>query len=262
MSEIEFAAVNIDDLWCTLYTMMEERHRYQYCIHGIYEEDGQKFAIICDQAKKMYRLDFSLTEEGMTIADEIKEVVEEFIETDNMMKFAEPENAESYKVFAQEETKEEVELEEEKEEEEEEAEEKEEIAMSEDEMMSTIASLEAIVEEKENIIMEKDKTIESYTAELEELRKFKAEVEMKEQAMVVENVMKNYEKYFEKTTADALRAEGLEVKMSELDGWTNKVKASVVDKITKVEDKSGVFSFSAPINHSKKSDSESVWDRL
>lgn len=99
MAEIEFAAVDIGDMWDKLYYAVCRRSDWDYHICGIYEQDNKKFAIICDRAGEKYRLDFSYTEEGLTIADEIVKVQTEFIETDDVKKFAEPEDVEKYKKF-------------------------------------------------------------------------------------------------------------------------------------------------------------------
>lgn len=99
MAEIEFAAVDLGDMWSRLYDAINKRQGWEYCICGIYEQDNKKFAILKDRDMDQYRLDFSLTEEGLTIADEIVKVQTEFIETDDIKKFAEPEGAEKYTQF-------------------------------------------------------------------------------------------------------------------------------------------------------------------
>ena len=99
MAEIEFAAVDLGDMWGRLYDAIHKRQGWEYCICGIYEQDNKKFAILKDKDMDQYRLDFSLTEEGLTIADEIVKVQTEFIETDDIKKFAEPEGAEKYTQF-------------------------------------------------------------------------------------------------------------------------------------------------------------------
>lgn len=99
MAEIEFAAVDLGDMWGRLYDAINKRQGWEYCICGIYEQDNKKFAILKDRNMDQYRLDFSLTEEGLTIADEIVKVQTEFIETDDIKKFAEPEGAEKYTQF-------------------------------------------------------------------------------------------------------------------------------------------------------------------
>lgn len=253
MSEIEFAAVNISDLWCSVYNAMEKAREWEFSIQGLYEEGSQKFAIVRDRDRKLYRLDFSLTEEGLTLADEIVEVKEEFVETENMKKFAEPENVADYR-FAESEPEDE-------EEDDDDVDEKEE-KMSEDEMMAKISELQSQIEEKENIIMNKDKDIADRDAELEELRQFKAGIEEKEKATAIEKVLSDVNKFLEKDAVESFRQEGLAVEFAQLDAWANKVKASVVDKVVNSKSKQGdVFSFSAPIEQQNKRP-ESVWDRI
>lgn len=260
MGEIDFAAVNISDMWSKIYNGMREKREWDYCIHGVYEEANQKFAIVCDDSGKLYRLDFSLTEEGLTLADEIVEVREEFVETENMKKFAEPEDADSYKTFA-----EEKEVEEEpKAEDEEKKEEAKEAKMSEEDMLTKIAELEAVVEEKENIIMEKDKLIGEKDEELEVLKKFKQCAEDKEKAMFVETTLSSMVKFMDNETMEQARQEGLSVNFAELDAWANKVKASIVDKVvnSKAKKADEIFDFAAPVENKNKELPKSVWDRL
>lgn len=251
MSEIEFAAVNIGDLWCRLWDAIRKAREWDFEICGIYEEDNQKFAIICDGERKLYRLDFSLTEEGLTLADEIIEVKEEFIGTENMKKFAEPENVADYR-FAEE--KEEESEQEDKEDEE------EKVEMSADELMTKIAELEGNIEERDNIIMGKDEEIAKRDAELEELRKFKADVEEKEKAQIVESVLTDVANCLSEEQLGQFREEGLACVMSEIDGWSNKVKAVSFEASknkNKKKENTGIWSFSAPIQTPKKN---GLWD--
>ena len=97
--EIEFAAVDIGDMWSKVYSAIHGHDAWRYGIEGIYEEDNKKFAVLKNEDGILYRLDFSLTEEGMEVANELIEVHKEFIETDKVMKFAEPENVEKYRKF-------------------------------------------------------------------------------------------------------------------------------------------------------------------
>ena len=240
MAEIEFSAVDIGDMWGRLYTAMRETRNWEYGIQGIYEEDNKKFAIIIDDTKKLYRLDFSLTEDGLTLADEVVEVKQEFTETDNIKKFAEPENVAEYRLADCDDDDDDDEHEEE---------------MSADEMKAKMAELEKDIESRDNIIMEKD-------AELEELRKFKAEVEEQRKAATVESIMAECKDYMSDEQYKEMREEGMACKMAEIDGWTNKVKAvsfsAVKKNVKKTND--GLFHFAAPINNDKKSNS--VWDRI
>lgn len=245
MAEIEFSAVNIGDLWGMLWAAIEERQNWEYGIQGIYEEDNQKFAIVTDRAKTMYRLDFSLTEDGLTLADEVVEVKQEFTETDNIKRFAEPENVAEYRLADCDDC----------DEHDDEDEHEEEQEMSADEMKAKMAELEKDIESRDNIIMEKD-------AELEELRKFKAEVEEQRKAATVESIMAECKEYMSDEQYKEMREEGMACKMDEIDGWTNKVKAvsfsAVKKNVKKTND--GLFRFAAPIDNNKKSNS--VWDRI
>lgn len=131
----------------------------------------------------------------------------------------------------------------------------EEQEMSADEMKAKMAELEKDIESRDNIIMEKD-------AELEELRKFKAEVEEQRKAATVESIMAECKEYMSDEQYKEMREEGMACKMSEIDGWTNKVKAvsfsAVKKNVKKTND--GLFRFAAPIDNNKKSNS--VWDRI
>lgn len=127
----------------------------------------------------------------------------------------------------------------------------------EEDMAEKLAKLEQDIEERDNIIMEKDK-------ELEELRQFKADVEEKEKAKSVEGIMAEVKEFLDDEAFKAYREEGMLCKMSEIDGWANKVKAASFEasknKKSKKENTS-IWGFAAPIsNNSKKSDS--VWDRI
>lgn len=246
MAEIEFSAVDIGDMWGRLYSAIREARNWEYGIQGIYEEDNKKFAILVDDTKKLYRLDFSLTEDGLTLADEVVEVKQEFTETDNIKRFAEPENVAEYRLADCDECNEHDHDDDEHEEEEE---------MSADEMKAKMAELEKDIESRDNIIMEKD-------AELEELRKFKAEVEEQRKAATVESIMAECKEYMSDEQYKEMREEGMACNMSEIDGWTNKVKAvsfSAVKKNVK-KNNDGLFRFAAPIDNNKKSNS--VWDRI
>lgn len=245
MAEIEFSAVDIGDMWGRLYSAIREARNWKYGIQGIYEEDNQKFAILIDDAKKLYRLDFSLTEDGLTLADEVVEVKQEFTETDNIKRFAEPENVAEYRLADCDDEHDHDDDDDDKHEEE----------MSADEMKTKMAELEKDIESRDNIIMEKD-------AELEELRKFKAEVEEQRKAATVESIMAECKEYMSDEQYKEMREEGMACNMAEIDGWTNKVKAvsfSAVKKNVK-KNNDGLFRFAAPIDNNKKSNS--VWDRI
>lgn len=237
--EIEFSAVDISDLWGRLWSAIGEKH-WGYGIQGVYEEDNKKFAILSDRDKKLYRLDFSLTEDGMVMADKVVEVKQEFVETDNMQRFAEPENVADYR-FAEEPK----------------PDDKGDEKMSEDEMMAKIDQLSKDVEDRDHIIMEKD-------AELEELRKFKEAAMAKETACAVEAVMAEVRPFVSDEQFAAFREEGLACTDGNLDAWSNKVKATCFSEVKKVvkKDEAGVLTFAMPKEPKMNKQSEDIWTRL
>ena len=251
--EIEFAAVNIGDMWCRLWDAIEDKRR-EYCIEGIYEEDNQKFAILVDRNGDLYRLDFSLTEdEGLVVAGEITQVKKEFIETDNVLKFAEPENVEQYKKFDDDEDDEEDKKDDEDKDDEDDD---KPVEMSADEMKDKMAQMQKDIEEKENIIMEKDR-------ELEELREFKRGVEEKEKMMSVEAILSEVKEFMSEDSIKSLREEGKALSKDQIDAFANKVKAQAFEfsANTKKNKKTDVWSFAAP-NNFKENKAKSVWDRI
>lgn len=254
MAEIEFSAVNIGDLWGRVYAAIHEHDAWDYCIQGIYEEDNQKFAILIDRDQKLYRFNFSLTEEGMTASDELVGVEQEFTETDNIKKFAEPENVEQYTKFAD--PKDEDDESDDNGDEDEDGPKEEPTKMSEDEMMAKIAELEKSVEERDHIIMDKD-------TELEELRAYKAAVVAKEMACRVDSVMEEVRTYINDEQFAEFKAEGLSCGENDIDAWSNKVKATCFSEVKKniKKDDKGVFSFAMP-KVIKHSDPNSIWEKL
>ena len=228
--EIEFSAVDVGDLWSRLWAIIDETRHWEYGISGIYEEDNKKFAILIDRDKKLYRLDFSLTEDGMTVADEVVEVKQEFTDTDNVKKFAEPENVAEYR-FSDDDCEPDME-----------------------DMKAKLAKLEADIAERDNIIMDND-------AELEELRKFKAEVEEQRKAAMVESIMAECKEYMSAEQFAKTRAEGMACKPEELDAWSNRAKAVCFSAVKKSAKKAlvetDVWGFAAPINPNK---SNGLWD--
>ena len=239
MAEIEFSAVDIGDMWGRLYGAMRETRNWEYGIQGIYEEDNKKFAILIDDAKKLYRLDFSLTEDGLTLADEVVEVKQEFTETDNIKKFAEPEDVAKYRLADCDEHDDDDDDNHEEE-------------MSTDDMKARIAQLEKDIEDRDNIIM-------GQNSELETLRQFKKDVEDKEKAISVEAIMAECKEYMSDDCYKQMREEGMACEFADVDAWANKVKAycfSAVKKTTKKE-KTDVFAFAAPV---EKKEHKGLWD--
>ena len=251
MSEIEFAAVNISDMWGKVYDVLHEKYPGPdgwgsiYCIDDLFEENGQKFAIIRNAEDEMYRLDFSLTEKGLTVADEITKVEMVIVETDTVKKFAEPDDAEKYHKF------EEKPVEDDNDDDDDDDDDKD-VEMSADEMKAEIARLQAEIEQRDNVIMEKD-------TELADLRAFKQTCMEAERGAKVDAVMSEVAKFMDKAQADECRKEGLSCEFAEVDAWANKVKASVFDKATKNTQNVEFTRISAPVPTANSGD---VWSRL
>nr|DAG87310.1 MAG TPA: hypothetical protein [Herelleviridae sp.] len=248
MAEVEFSAVNIGDLWGDVWEAIRSKYpsgEYGsvYSIDSIWEEDNKKFALIRKRDESdLYRLDFSLTEDKLELADEIVKVEIDIVETDKVRKFAEPENVEQYRKFADPEDK----LD-------------EEVEMSVDEMKAKIAELQAEIENRDNIIMEKDEAIKTKDVELADLRAFKQTCMEAERGSKVDTVMSEVAKFMDKTQVEEYRKEGLTCEFAEIDAWANKVKASVFDKATKQPDNGEFTRMSAPLEIKKTG---SVWERL
>ena len=262
MAEIEFAAVNLGDMWSRLYDAIDKRQGWEYGICGIYEQDNKKFAILKDRNMDQYRLDFSLTEEGLTIADEIVKVQTEFIETDDVKKFAEPENADKYKKFEDDDSDDEDDDDDDKSDDDKDDEDKEE-KMSEEDMMAKISELQKSVEERDNIIMEKDSRMADMEKELSELREFKKTCMEKDKACAVESVMNEVKDFMNDEQFKALRDEGMACEFAQIDAWSNKVKAISFESVkgNKKSKGTSVMKFSAPVDNTNNK-SGSVWDRL
>ena len=249
MSEIEFAAVNISDMWSKLYDVLHEKYPGPegwgsiYCIDDLFEENGQKFAIIRDAEDVKYRLDFSLTDEGLTVADEITKVEVVIVETDTVKKFAEPDDAEKYHKFEEKPVEDD---------DDDDDDDDKDVEMSADEMKAEIARLQAEIEQRDNVIMEKD-------TELADLRAFKQTCMEAERGAKVDAVMSEVAKFMDKAQADECRKEGLSCEFAEVDAWANKVKASVFDKATKTTQNVEFTHISAPVSTANSGD---VWSRL
>lgn len=242
MKEIEFAAVNLNDMWCKVYNAIREKHGWEFYIGGLYEEDNQKFAIIKDDDCNTYRIDYSYTEDGLTLAEEYQKVAVEFVPTEEMKKFAEPENAEKYTKFADDDEHDDDDDEEEK---------------SDAEKLADITSqceeLKKLLEDKENIIMEQ-------TAELEELRKFKNDTEEKEKMTKIDEVMCDVEKFLSSDQYNEFKNEGVACELSAIENWENKVKAFCFSSVANQDDTNLTLRMTSPVDMKDKNNS--VWDRL
>lgn len=258
MAEIAFAAVDIGDMWGKVFDALHAKYPdgdwgSVYRIEGIYEESNKKFAIIRrkDEDTK-YRLDFSLTEEGLTLADEIVKVELEIVETEEVRKFAEPEDVDKYKKFEDEDDKDPHDDHDDDNDDD-----------DEEDFAKKCAEMEKKIEERDNIIMENEKKMKEMEAELSDLREFKKTCMEKDKACAVESVMNEVKDFMNDEQFKALREEGMACEFAQIDAWSNKVKAISFESV-KSNKKSkgfGVMKFSAPVDNTIEK-SVSVWERL
>lgn len=134
--------------------------------------------------------------------------------------------------------------------------------MTPEEMVEKIGNLQKKIEERDNIIMEKDKKMEEMEEELAELREYKNACMEKERACSVESVMNEVKDFLNDEQFKSLREEGMVCEFSQIDAWSNKVKAIGFESGKKSTKKqSDIMSFAAPVEN-KRNQSGSVWGRL
>lgn len=244
--EIEFASVDIGDMWGCLWHEIDNTRHWEYSIVGIYEEDNKKFAVLRDRDGKLYRLDFSMTEDGMTVAEEVVEVKQEFIVTENIKQFAEPENVADYR-FAEKDDKDDDDEHDDDENEDFEA---------------KCAQLTKDIEERDNIIMEKDAKIGEYEKELADLREYKRCVEASQLACKVEEVLSSVEKFANDEQMSTFREEGKKCTLETIADFENKVKAICFENVKKKKSKEDDM-IKMSINLPKtETESGDIWTRL
>lgn len=248
--EIEFAAVDIGDMWGCLWHEIDDTRHWEYSIVGIYEEDNTKFAVLRDRDGKLYRLDFSMTEDGMTVAEEVVEVKQEFIVTKNIKQFTEPENVADYRLAEKDDDDETHDDNKTKESEEHE------------DFEAKCAQLTKDIEERDNIIMEKDAKISEYEKELADLREYKRCVEASQLACKVEEVLSSVEKFANDEQMSTFREEGKKCTLETIADFENKVKAICFENVKKKKSKEDdmiKMSINLPKTETKSGD---IWTRL
>lgn len=260
--EIEFAAVNICDLWSALRSAINKKQGWNYAIEDIYEENGQKFVILknYDEAEKRYRLDFKYDENGVELSDEIVEIKTEFVETDTVKKFAQPEEMKKCEEMSDDSDDKNDDS---KEEHDDDSNEEKDEKMSVEDMQAKIDELSHQIEEKENIIMDKENKMSEMSVELESLRNYKATVLARENACAVDALMSEVKPFIDNEKFAEFKAEGLTCTEETFDAWKNKVQAMCFASVSKNLKKNdlGVFTFAAPAEN-KELKSGSVWDRI
>lgn len=229
--EVAFAAVDLNLMWTKINDELRARnYDWSWYIDGIFEQDNKKFVIIRNDGGDRFRINFSYTEDGLFMDDEMVKVDIEFIETDDIKRFSCPEEFKHL-------MGEEGEPEEPKDE----------------------------PDEKDAIIMQKDAEIDELRKELDELKAYKAAIEEKEIAKRVEDILDEVKDYLDDDKYQELRTEGLACGKDEIDAFSNKVKAQCFNAFKKAAKKNAdkIFAFSKPIEIQKKDMSTmNVWDRI
>lgn len=229
--EVAFAAVDLNLMWTKINDELRARnYDWHWHIDGIFEQDNKKFVIIRNDDGDRFRINFSYTEDGLFMDDEMVKVDIEFIETDDIKRFSCPEEFKHL-------MGEEGEPEEPKDE----------------------------PDEKDAIIMQKDAEIDELRKELDELKAYKAAIEEKEIAKRVEDILDEVKDYLDDDKYQELRTEGLACGKDEIDAFSNKVKAQCFNAFKKAAKKNAdkIFAFSKPIEIQKKDMSTmNVWDRI
>lgn len=65
-----------DSLWTSLYEKVDTT---QYSLHGVYEEEDQKFAVLQNLSdEKFYRVNFSMSEEEFSMSEELTDITETY----------------------------------------------------------------------------------------------------------------------------------------------------------------------------------------
>ena len=229
--EVAFAAVDLNLMWTKINDELRARnYDWHWYIDGIFEQDNKKFVIIRNDGGDRFRINFSYTEDGLFMDDEMVKVDIEFIETDDIKRFSCPEE---FKHLM--------------------GEEGEPIEPKEES------------DEKDAIIMQKDAEIDELRKELDELKAYKAAIEEKEIAKRVEDILDEVKDYLDDDKYQELRTEGLACGKDEIDAFGNKVKAQCFNAFKKAAKKNAdkIFAFSKPIEIQKKDMSTmNVWDRI
>ena len=229
--EVAFAAVDLNLMWTKINDELRARnYDWRWYIDGIFEQDNKKFVIIRNDGGDRFRINFSYTEDGLFMDDEMVKVDIEFIETDDIKRFSCPEEFKHL-------MGEEGEPEDPKDE----------------------------PDEKDAIIMQKDAEIDELRKELDELKAYKAAMEEKEIAKRVEDILDEVKDYLDDDKYQELRTEGLACGKDEIDAFGNKVKAQCFNAFKKAAKKNAdkIFAFSKPIEIQKKDMSTmNVWDRI
>lgn len=255
---VKFAIEIGDGLWCKLDSYIQENYpseEYwaQYCIKGIYEENGEKFVILLDRHNdgKLYKVMLTYTETEFSLSKDFVEVAETFVEADGVTTYSEEEVSayeESKKAEAEELAKKDSEEKEEgvvmgaddakDDETETETEDDkvndaeadkmaddvktEEMACGDKKMAEDAELAEPTKEEYTQEISELKLKVEAYEKELAELREFKAEVLSKETDTKTAKVLSELKDKITTESYAKLEEGAKECSYETVDAWADK----------------------------------------
>ena len=228
--EITKYAVSIgDDLWGKIYSALKEKYPMnddgwitsKYRIVGIYEEGGEKFAIVeeRDDSKK-FKIIFELTETELTLGEELVEVKVDFISVEMEMF-----TMEEFVAYEAESKPVEEEMA------------KEETDATEPDVMGCGDIDKEKMAELENKLAEAESKIEKYEVELSELKEFKNKTEAIKCQEIIENTLSIAKKVVDETKYMELEKESKECVYATVETWAKDVKASISEiAIAKMEE--------------------------
>ena len=207
--EIVKYAVSIgDDLWNKVYSALKEKYPMddegwitsKYRIVGIYEEGGEKFAVVEEiDGSKKFKIVFELTETELTLGEDLVEVKVDFVPVEMEMF-----TVEEFATYEESVKTEEIPVD---------------MGCGDGEK-EKMAELEVKLSEAED-------KIAKYEIELAELKRFKDEKQMAECQQIVENTLSIAKKVVDETKYSELETESKECVYATVDEWSTKVLASV-----------------------------------
>lgn len=295
-------AVEIGNLWCLIYDILCSKYPDRdygsiYRICGIYEENGNKFAIIYKKDETcQYKLNFEVTNSEITMSDDIVEVETTFVESENIRKFSE-DGEDKYKNFV----KEDIVMEKDKDkdikdpkekemgcknmEDDDDDDDKEEMKKMKDkkkfsldayvDSIVTLAMLEKETEDNKKLAdkvmkeMSADEivsTVLSFAKENEDLKKYKDEKQKEDKEKKLSSIMASVKEDLDEKQFSELQDEAKTLSFEQLDGFSNKVKAFAYEatkgKNKKTDNEDGIMKF-AKSNwdvNTKSQEETSLWN--
>lgn len=204
------------DLWDKLYSVLKEKYPMadgdwitcKYWIKGIYEEGTEKFAILEEKdGAKLFKIMFTLTEDELTLSEELTEVAIDFVETNKMEMFTKDEISQYEETMKpeSEEVEDETEVEDEPE----------------------VVENGCGGEEDKAKMAELEEKVMAYEKEIAELKEFKEEVLNSKRDSVVSATMAKIKDFVDAETFSKYELSGNSCKYEDINGWRNEVLAEI-----------------------------------